>query len=300
LLPNFICPGAQKSATTTLYDLLCQHPDVYLPDVKELHFFDNKENYSKGISWYLDKYFSNVRNEKIIGEITPEYMFFNYIPERMFHCLGKSIKFIFILRNPIDRAYSHYWMSYRRGYEKESFEKAIYLEKKRIKFGNRKEIMRFSYINRGFYSKQIKRFLNYFPKENMQFIIFEDFIRNTPNIMKQIFSFLEIDPLYSINYNIKSNYSTIPRSIILRNFIQQTPEIVKKTIKIIIPVKNVRMSIKTLFNKINQKEFKNPEINIELRKKLIAIYEKDIKELENIIEKDLNLWIHTKDTIKND
>lgn len=202
MLPNFICPGAQKSAITTLYDLLRQHPDVYLPDVKELHFFDNEENYSKGISWYEKEFFSEVKGEKVIGDITPIYMYLDYIPQRIYNALGENIKFIFMLRNPIDRAYSHYWMSYRRGYEKESFEKAIELEKDRIRIGNFEKI-NFSYVERGFYSNQIKRYIKYFPKKNMKFIIFEDFIKNIPQIMKEIFSFLEIEPICSINYNIK-------------------------------------------------------------------------------------------------
>lgn len=290
MLPNFICPGAQKSATTTLYYLLWQHPDIYLSDVKETHFFDNEENYLKGISWYLDKYFSNVRNEKIIGEITPDYMYFDYIPERIFHCLGKNIKFIFMLRNPIDRAYSHYWMSYRRGYEKETFEKVIYLEEERIKTGNRKEIMRFSYISRGFYSKQIKRFLRYFPRENMQFILFEDLIRDAPNIMKQIFSFLKVDSNISINYNIKSNPARIPKSIILRDFIKEPSVLVKKTVRLLMPNRKMRQKAIQVIEDISYRTFKKPSLKLETKYRLLKIYQYDVKKLENLIDKDLSLW----------
>jgi len=289
LLPNFICPGAQKSATTTLYNLLHQHPDVYLPDVKELHFFDNEEKYLKGILWYEKVFFSEVKGAKIIGDITPIYMYLDRVPQRIYDALGKNIKFIFMLRNPVDRAYSHYWMSYRRGYEKESFEKAIELEKDRIRIGNFEKI-NFSYIERGFYSKQIKNFLYYFPKKNMKFILFEDLIRDTSNIMKQIFSFLEVDSNISINYNIKSNPAKMPKSIMLRDFIQKPSTLVKKTTKLLIPNKKLRQKAIQAIENINYRKFEKPELKLETKYKLLKIYEEDIKEFENVIDKDLSLW----------
>jgi len=289
LLPNFICPGAQKSATTTLHDLLSQHPDVYLPDVKELHFFDNEEKYLKGISWYEKVFFSEVKEEKIIGDITPIYMYLDRVPQRIYDTLGGNIKFIFMLRNPLDRACSHYWMSYRRGYEKESFEKAIELEKDRIRIGNFEKI-NFSYIERGFYSKQIKIFLYYFPKKNMKFILFEDLIRDTSNIMKKIFSFLEVDSNISINYNIKSNPAKMPKSIMLRDFMQKPSTLIKKTTKLLIPNKKLRQKAIQAIENINYRKFKKPDLKLETRYKLLKIYEEDIKELENVIDKDLSLW----------
>jgi hypothetical protein len=289
LLPNFICPGAQKSATTTLYNLLHQHPDVYLPDVKELHFFDNEEKYLKGISWYEKEFFSEVKGEKVIGDITPIYMYLDYIPQRIYNALGENIKFIFMLRNPIDRAYSHYWMSNRRGYEKESFEKAIELEKDRVRIGNFEKI-NFSYIERGFYSKQIKNFLYYFPKKNMKFILFEDLIWDTSDIMKQILSFLEVDSNISINYNIKSNPAKMPKSIMLRDFIQKPSTLVKETTKLLIPNKKLRSKAIQAIENINYRKFKKPDLKLETRYKLLKIYEEDIKKLENVINKDLSLW----------
>jgi len=289
LLPNFICPGAQKSATTTLYNLLRQHPDVYLSDVKELHFFDNEQKYLKGISWYEKEFFSEVKGKKVIGDITPIYMYLDNIPQRIYNSLGKNIKFIFMLRNPIDRAYSHYWMSYRRGYEKESFEKAIELEKDRIRIGNFGKI-NFSYVERGFYSNQIKRYIKYFPKKNMKFIIFEDFIKKIPKIMKEIFSFLEVDSNISINYNIRGNPAKMPKSIKLRDFIQKPPTLVKKTAKLLIQNKKLRQKAIQAIENINYRKFKKLDLKLETRYKLLKIYEEDIKKLENVINKDLNLW----------
>ena len=73
---NFYCIGAQKAGTTTIHDILINHPDIFLPSDKEAHFFDFESRYSRGITWYLNEFFQSVGNEKIVGSITPEYMFF--------------------------------------------------------------------------------------------------------------------------------------------------------------------------------------------------------------------------------
>jgi hypothetical protein len=292
LLPNFICPGAQKSATTALYEILRQHPDIFLPKKKEPGFFFNND-YIKGIDWYEREYFFNIKNEKIVGDLTPNYIYYDYVAKRICYCLGKEVKFIFMLRNPIDRAYSNYWMSYKRGYEKETFERAIELEKARIKMGDF-EKDNFSYVERGFYSKQIKNYLYYFPKENMKFIIFEDFIKNIPGIMEQIFLFLKVDPNISIDYNTKSNPAKISRSIILRDLIKKPPKLVRKTVKFLMPNRKMRQkSIKTI-ESINYRKFEKPELKLATKYELLDIYKKDIKELESLIDKKLTSWFEIK------
>ena len=106
-LPNFMCLGAAKSGKTTLYDILKQHPDIYLPSFKEPHFFDIHDNYNNGIDWYMKNYYSK-SNFKAIGDFTPSYFFEKEAPKRIYDALSKDIKFIVILRHPVDRAYSHY------------------------------------------------------------------------------------------------------------------------------------------------------------------------------------------------
>jgi len=172
-LPNFIIVGAQKSGTTTLYDILAQHNDIYLSSTKESKFFVDEEKYNRGIEFYSNEYFSNYNGEKAIGEIDPEYIFFEDVPRRLRYDISSNLKLIFILRNPVDRAYSHYLMTYKRGWDELSFKEAIKEEPQRIQkdfFSKNHQ----SYITRGYYSKQIKRYLEYFPIKNMHFIIMED------------------------------------------------------------------------------------------------------------------------------
>jgi len=300
MLPNFICPGAAKCGTSALYNLLKQHPDVFLSMPKEIHFFDRDVNYKKGISWYKTKYFSKVQNEKIIGEITPAYMYLDYVPERIFKCLGKDIKFIFMLRNPVDRAYSHYWHTYRNGQERETFIKAIEMEAERIKNSNNRANIRYSYIDRGFYSEQIRRYLEYFPKNNMKFILFEDFIKDTSRVMKEIFHFLEIPVVNNINYNILKNEFRIYRNLLLVKFfnlpsIKEFIRGIKNWLNSSLSLFNPEKSMNKLSYLIKYKPFKKPYIKLETRKMLNDVYYDDIKKLEKLINEDLSLWIFHKE-----
>ena len=153
--PNFFCIGAQKAGTTTLYNLLIQHPQIYLPiNKKELHFFDVEENYNKGTLWYLTKYFSKIKNESAIGEVTPSYCYYPKTPKRIFEQFGPDIKFIFILRNPVQRAVSLYNMMVSRGVETLPFHEAVEKESLRLETNNTEFKRNFSYIDRGYYSKQ--------------------------------------------------------------------------------------------------------------------------------------------------
>ena len=99
-LPNFMCLGAAKSGTTTLFDVLRQHPDVYIPAFKEPHFFDIPENYNNGIEWYERNYFRKA-DKRIIADFTPSYFFEKETPKRIFKGIGSEIKFVVLLRNPV-------------------------------------------------------------------------------------------------------------------------------------------------------------------------------------------------------
>jgi len=104
--PNFICLGAQKPGTTTLHDILKQYPEIFLPKDKEAPFLIVSEAYDKGVGWWLNHYFSDYNNESILGVMTPEYLYYEEVPNRILESCGPDVKLIIILRQPLDRAYS--------------------------------------------------------------------------------------------------------------------------------------------------------------------------------------------------
>ncbi|MEO9277730.1 MAG: sulfotransferase domain-containing protein [Nitrososphaera sp.] len=230
VLPDFVIIGCQKCATTSLYDYLVQHPNIISATQKEIHYFDS--NYNIGITWYksffptvFSKYFIKLRKEKCItGEASPMYIFNRIVPRRMSKVLP-HVKLIAILRNPIDRAYSHYNMQVKNGYEKLSFEEAISSEEKRIAGEREKEeqdenyvsvnLRDYSYLSRGLYAEQLKIWLNHFPKNQFLVIRTEDLEDDPVHTMNQIFEFLEVST-YKIHNLQKMNvgeYNTMNPSI---------------------------------------------------------------------------------------
>lgn len=291
--PNFLCVGAQKSGTTSLFNILNQHPDIFIPRVKEVHFFDDNDNYKKGIQWYREVLFAEYQGQQAVGEISPSYMYCEYVPKRIFEILSGSIKLIFILRHPVDRAFSHYWMTVNRNIEKESFERAIELEHQRI-IKDYFSCLNFSYVTRGFYSAQIKRYLKYFRIENMFFIIFEDnFLLNREQTIEKLQNFLSVKNV-QLNLKIKSNPLSQPRYKVLYNFLHDPKrgKNFKKIGKSVIKSNKLRNKICFILEEINSKQFKTKRLDTEIRNFLFNKYfVKDAKELESIIGRKLDIWL---------
>jgi hypothetical protein len=286
---NFICPGTQKAATTTLYDILSQHPNVYLSTPKETFFYNREYKYKKGLTFYQNKYFSGFKNEKIVGEIASTYMCDLSVAEKIRNILGKDIKLIFMLRNPVDRVYSHYWHNYREGDEKREFNSIIKEQLNQLE-NNKKSNC--GYLGMGLYSQQIKKYMDYFNEENFKFIIFEEFVKDIPKAMKEVFDFLEIDCYENINYEIKSNKSTVYRNVLIRNFYNSN---IIRSIRLKIRNKLSsnnfnRIFLKKIKNFIMYRSFKKPKLDEETRKGILNFYKDDIIELEKLINRELDLW----------
>ena len=171
--PNFLGLGAAKAGTTKMAQLLSQHPQIFMSEPKELHFFDGDGSLGDGS---LDSYLANFKENIAIGEYTPSYLFVPDAPEAMARLLGTNLKFIVALRNPIDRAYSHHchavnnWSARKwqaRGYPVETgtFSAALVEEPARLASGEY-HIRHQSYFSKGLYALQLRRFFAHFPREN--------------------------------------------------------------------------------------------------------------------------------------
>ena len=292
-LPNFLCIGAAKSGTTTLYDLLGKHPDLYVPSFKEPHYFDFSSNYRNGIDWYNKIYFSDVKKEQVIMDFTPSYLYEKKSPERIFKSLGKEVKFLVLLRNPVDRAYSHYLHSKRDNYEIEDFLIALEKEGKRISDARKKEDyvaeLKYSYISQGNYYSMITNYLKYFPREQFLFIHFEqEFIANRIESMKKIFSFLGVDYIPEFNYMLKSNSASVAKSIWIKKILQKTGWW-RSIIKEIVPSLKFRQIIKNKMQRASIRPFVPPPLTTSQRKYIYNLYfKKEIKKLEELLNREMN------------
>lgn len=173
-----------KAGTTTLMEYLVQHEEVSIPDY-EVHFFNNDTNFNKGIEWY-SQHFDRSGDVKVVGEKTPTYSYDPKVPERIYN-LNPDIKLIWLFRDPVKRTYSNYIHCLMKGVEKLSFEEAIEYEEDRIK----KNIFK-GYCKRSIYIEQVRRYLKYFPLEQMYFIIFEEFINNPQRELNGLYEFLGV------------------------------------------------------------------------------------------------------------
>ena len=292
--PNFMCIGAAKSATTSLFEMLRQHPLISAPSFKEPHFFDNSKNYQKGKQWYLKSYFTNIESAQVIGEFTPSYLSSLASPKRILETFGPKIKFVAILRNPIDRAYSHYLHTKRDEHEALEFLDAVLNENDRLTQFNKIEdelsFSRFSYIYQGQYAQHINNYLNYFSIKQFHFVLFNDFINKREETIQSILSFLGIDNNYELDINITSNKSSIARSKSLKRFIKND-SIIKRAAKWIIPSLVFRQKIRNLIHASNNKtQAKTPLSEDERKLVYDKFFEQEIIMLEKILNLNLNHW----------
>ncbi len=157
---------------------------------KEVHFFDFDRNFRKGLDWY--KGFFDQQKEKImIGENSPLYMFSEKAPARIRE-LFPDVKLVFLLRDPVRRAWSHYWHEVKYGEEWLSFEKAVQKEEKRVR-ENFHGWRHYSYKKRGRYAEQIQRYLSYFPREQFHFVLSEKLYEDPEQEVSRLLAFLGKD-----------------------------------------------------------------------------------------------------------
>jgi hypothetical protein len=211
-LPKFLIIGAQKSGTGALYELLRQHPQI-VDRPGEIHFFDL--HFDQGIEWYQAQFPERTQPESIRGDKSPYYLFHPLVPERA-HALLPQAKLIVLLRNPIDRAYSQYWMNVRKQRETLSFSDALKAEEQRTAELSSPHHRVFSYLSRGLYIEQLRRWLAYYPLEQMMVISSNDFFNDPQRIVNEILMFLDLPEYSHFNFQIGVIHSYPPMDERLR------------------------------------------------------------------------------------
>jgi hypothetical protein len=191
-LPNFYIPGAQKSGTTWLASMLRQHPEIYIPRKKEIHYFNLAENYHRGQEWY-ENHFTNCGNASAIGEATPDYLPINATVENAkvierIQALTPGARFIICLRNPVTRAVSALLHQIRE--RRVSPWTDLDAEMELILSGRP---TRYHVLEYGLYSMQIRSFLRHFPINQFAFIIYEhDICANKHQTLRSLCQFLGV------------------------------------------------------------------------------------------------------------
>jgi hypothetical protein len=214
-LPQCLIIGAQKSGTTALSALLRQHPQV-VDRPGEMHFFDIR--YEKGVEWYKAQFPAPQCANAVRIDKSPYYLFHPLAPQRAFDLLPQA-KIIVLIRNPIDRAYSHYWMNMRSKIEPLTFEEAIEAEGERLT-GEIERIVttgltpafcphrQFSYLTRGAYVDQLERWFAVYPREQFLIITHDDFCQSPQKVLSDILRFLNLPEYrgFCFNTGVRHHY----------------------------------------------------------------------------------------------
>jgi hypothetical protein len=197
VLPSFLIIGAQRGGTTSLFEYLCQHPGVCRPIEKELQFFTYR--FGRGVDWYRSHFPTQAAAAgRLAFEATPYYLFHPEAPGRAASVLPEA-RLVALLRNPVDRAYSHHRHNVLRGTEKLSFEQALDAESERLQQSSRNgedtsSQKRHSYVARGHYAEQLARWLEVYPREQLLVLFSEDLYRNTDETYGRVLRFLDLSP----------------------------------------------------------------------------------------------------------
>jgi hypothetical protein len=283
---DFFIVGAPKAGTTSLYHYLNEHPEIVMSRQKETDYFSDEDLQKKGLYYgknrinTLEKYHSLFQNadQKKTGEASVSYLFYEDVPQKI-KAYNSNGKIIIMLRNPVDRAFSHYLMDYRLGLISKSFESILENEKKDIKTS----LFYQQYIELGQYSGQVKRYIEKFGKENVTIIFYYDFKNHVVKEVQKVYEFLEVDSKYRAEIENKHNTYSMPKN----NWIRLIYSFVsfRKILNRILPKRKVRKIKEKLFIKS-----KKPKLSDVLRARLINLYAHDIKQLEELLSVDLSQW----------
>ena len=274
--------GAPKAGTTSLHYYLNEHPEILMSAVKEPDFFLEKEITDLGLYYGTtaidtsERYhnlFSDKKDEKIFGESSVSYLYYPEVPKRIKE-YNTEAKIIIMLRNPVDRAFSHYLMDSRLGLFSDKFEDVF----------NKKEGLKFQqYFLLGNYYEQVKRYFDEFSKENVHIIWYSDFKKDAEQEVQKAFKFMDVDSSCKVNFKTAHNSFFMPKGKIIRKIYSIVW--LRKLLLFLFPFTLVTFIKSTLFTK-----GKKPKITNESRKIFTEYYLDDICKLEALLSINLSEW----------
>jgi hypothetical protein len=265
-LPNFLIIGALRSGTTSLARYLGAHPDVFMASQKEVRYFDRR--FQRGLAWYR-RQFADVTTQSAVGESTPGYMYEEVALSRMEETVPDA-RLIAILRNPVDRAYSHYWLNRARGTEVLEFSAALEAEELRLERSG----PRYGYADQGSYLRYLRRVSDHFPRASLLTILFEDLRDDPTETYRSVCRFLGIDAGYvPANLGRPMNRYVTFHSTSLRRLTRGLPPLIRSAV-----------------GRLNVREASYPPMDPDLRQALLQRFERDNAALASWLDHDLEVW----------
>jgi len=294
-IPNFFIVGACKSGTSSLYEYLSQHPEIYMSPSKEPLYFvpEDQVNPHYYGEWgnYL-KLFGDVRQEKAIGEASTPYLYYPESAKRIKETFPDS-KIIILLRNPVEIAFSQYQHYFRISAEDFSFEKALKMENERLndpkfKVEARKFHAGYYYMDRARLYRQVKCYKDHFGRQKVLIIFFKDLKNDPVKTCQRVFKFLGVDPAFRPDIEIYNPAWTARFRLL--NKLLLYPNKIDIFFRYLIPSIRLRERLLKWILEKNRNYHKKPAINESTRIKLLEEFREDIDNLEKLLNVELSHW----------
>lgn len=290
-MPNFLIVGAAKAGTTSLYEYLRQHPEIFMPEWKELSFFIGDPfaplHRVKKPHYYY-QVFADTQSYKAVGEASTSYLFDEVAPHIIQEKLG-LIQIIIILRDPVAMSYSLYNHQVRKeGETIADFASALAAENQRRHSSKFRERCygwhaNYYYYHRGLYHEQVKRYLDTFGKERVKILLFDELAEDPVRVVQDVYRFLSVDDSFVPAIKVHNPAGGI---INIPKFWKDTG-LLLKTFQFVFS-KNLVKKIPHLFRNLGRKP--PVPINSQTAQRLRANFKNDICRLEGLIDKDLSAW----------
>ncbi len=293
--PDFIIIGSMKAGTTTLYQHLTAHPQVFRCRYKEPQFFSRDNVYQRGFDWY-ESIFADAQDDQICGEASTCYTrwpHFGNVAERI-HAYAPNVKLIYLMRHPVERAYSHY------KYDMEG--RFLSGEKPIISFEDALE-EKSLIINASNYMMQIQQYIKYFSRDQLLLLTFDDLRDYREHVVNSTFAFIGVDPKTPLTEDISIEnasgtatklrkadmfVSRVRHSRVLSGLIDLVP----KKIRLIIRQNFVESALSYAVVKSDIEDFQRQltPLTKKTRKYLLGVFSNPTKDLECFIGKELPDW----------
>lgn len=290
-LPDFVVIGAARCATTSLYEYLRQHPQVFMSPEKETDYFSlgdlPQDEVPPGASRYrartraeYEAQFALAGDARAAGEASPTYLFYPRSADRMRQVIPDA-KLICVLRDPVERAYSHWALARRSGFEPlADFEAGVAAEGERWR---QDWSMRHTYARASLYHDGLRAFIDRFPRERILVLMFEEFVRDPLVVMREVYRYIGVEENFVPDVGVRYNRSLLPRNALVREAFGRHPRLRRLLLR------NLSPRVATRIGDLLMR--RPPGLDPRVRARLLPRFEADVRALERLLDRDLGDWL---------
>lgn len=293
--PDFFVVGAPKCGTTAMCEYLSKHPQVFIPYMKEIHFFGSDLRRRRVVN-NLDDYLALFYDSEgcVCGEGSVWYLYSKHAAHEIYS-FNPNAKIVVMLRNPVEFVYSlHSALVFSGDEPIEDFSKALDAEKDR-KQGRRlpklnRQPEALLYTEAAQFATQLQRYFDVFPREQIHVIIYDDFKQDTSSCYRNLLAFLDVDPSFKTDFKVV-NPAKVVRFKLLRYLKQHPPKLLRTIGRALVPAR-VRYRINKKFFRLNSRPQQRQPMDSLLQQQLKTQFTPQVEQLSTMLNRDLSHWIH--------